>query len=153
MRWEEVDFAEGVIRIPAARTKTDQALDLPMSAFVRDLLVARRAIGNAGGWVFPSQPGRLTDPKEAFAAIAPDCGVTVSSHDIRRTYITTAESLDISQLTIKALVNHALPSGDVTAGYVRPSTERLRRAAEQVSQRLWGCVGSMMSLRVMSRDW
>jgi integrase len=135
LTWREVDFANGVIRLPGSRVKNDEALDLPMNAFVRDMLVARRALGDAR-WVFPTARGHISDPQHAFAAIADACGIEVSSHDLRRTFITTAESLDISPLAIKGLVNHALPSGDVTGGYVVPSTERLRRASEQISQHL-----------------
>jgi len=35
-------------------------------------------------------------------------GITVSVHDLRRTFIMLAESTDISPLALKALVNHAL---------------------------------------------
>jgi len=31
-------------------------------------------------------------------------------------------------------MNHALSGGDVTEGYIRPSTEHLRQAAEQIAQ-------------------
>lgn len=53
LRWTEVDFERRLIRLPAARIKTRNALDLPMSDFVLDLLVARRTLGNAQ-YVFPS---------------------------------------------------------------------------------------------------
>ena len=51
--WDEVDFKQRIIRLPAARAKGKRPLDLPMSDFVRDLLVARRQLGNAK-FVFPS---------------------------------------------------------------------------------------------------
>jgi integrase len=51
-RWEEVDFASRVIRLPAVRTKAGRKLDLPMTTFVRDLLVARRSAGVEGPFVF-----------------------------------------------------------------------------------------------------
>ena len=53
LRWGDVDFVERVIRLPAARTKAGRKLDLPMTDIVRDLLVARRAIGKEE-YVFPS---------------------------------------------------------------------------------------------------
>src|SRR5262245_52002692 len=56
LRWEDIDLSERIIRVPAARTKSGRKLNLPMSDFVRDLLVARRALGNAG-FVFPG-PGK-----------------------------------------------------------------------------------------------
>ena len=98
LRWEEIDFATKTIRLPAKRTKAGRRLDLPMSSFVRDLLIARRAIGNDHGWVFPanSRSGHMEEPSSAFEAIEKRSGIKVSSHDLRRTYTTIAESTDIS---------------------------------------------------------
>jgi integrase len=137
LRWEEVDFAGRVIRLPAARTKAGRRLDLPMSSFVRDLLVARRALGNDNGWVFgaDSRSGHIEEPKFALDLVAQATGITVSAHDLRRTFVTIAESSDISPLALKALVNHAL-GGDVTSGYVQMTTERLREPAQRVCDRM-----------------
>ena len=55
--------------------------------------------------------------------------------DLRRTFITVAEALDISPYAIKALVNHALGTS-VTDGYISMSVERLRGPAQQVADRL-----------------
>ena len=44
-------------------------------------------------------------------------GVPFTLHDLRRTFITIAESLELSQYAIKHLVNHKTPN-DVTAGYI-----------------------------------
>lgn len=52
LSWQEVDFHERVIRLPEDRTKAKRRLDLPMSDFLRDLLVQRRANGVEGPWVF-----------------------------------------------------------------------------------------------------
>ncbi len=54
-------------------------------------------------------------------------------HDLRRTFATVAESLDISPYTIKALVNHSLPSDDVTGGYIQIDVERLRCPMQQIT--------------------
>jgi integrase len=137
LRWEEVDFAQRVIRLPARRTKAGRKLDLPMTSFVRELLVARRAWGNDGGWVFggDSGSGHIEEPRFALAQVAEATGIRVSCHDLTRTYITVAESSDISPLALKALVNHAL-GGDVTSGYVQMTAERLRLPAQRVCDRL-----------------
>ena len=52
-----------------------------------------------------------------------------------RTYITVAESCDISPLALKALVNHSM-GRDVTAGYVQISVERLREPTQRVANKL-----------------
>ena len=62
-------------------------------------------------------------------------GIVVSCHDLRRSFITVAESTDISPLALKALVNHAV-GGDVTSNYVRLTVERLREPAQRVADRL-----------------
>ena len=46
-----------------------------------------------------------------------------------------AESTEMSVYALKALVNHA-QSGDVTAGYVQHSVERLRVPAQRVADEL-----------------
>jgi integrase len=139
LRWEDVDFAERVIRLPAKSTKAGRKLDLPMSDFVRDLLVARRALGNTG-FVFPSrgESGRISDT--GLAAVAAATGITVSAHDLRRTFVTVAESTDISPIALKALVNHAV-GADVTSGYVVMTTERLREAAQKVADKIKSLCG------------
>jgi integrase len=55
LKWSELDFASRVIRLPARRTKAGRRLDLPMSSFVRNLLLARRALGRNGEFVFPAR--------------------------------------------------------------------------------------------------
>jgi integrase len=164
LRWEQVDFASRVIRLPAKQLKGGKRrLDLPMTDYLRDLLVARRVLGDDGGWVFPadSESGHLEEPAFALGEVAKATaiagaraagvkidddddvpqgvidkyGVAVSCHDLRRTFITVAESTDISPLALKALVNHAV-GGDVTANYVRLTVERLREPAQRVANQL-----------------
>lgn len=143
LRWDEIDFATKVIRLPATRTKSGKKLDLPMSSFVRDLLVARRGLGNDNGWAFGSRSrsGHLEEPKFALDQVGKATGITVSAHDLRRSYLTVAEATDISPLALKALVNHAPPSGDVTSGYIQMTTERLREPAQRVCDRMMELCG------------
>jgi integrase len=143
LKWTtEIDFGLRVIRLPAARMKAGRSLDLPMSSFVRDLLVARRALGNDNGCVFgaDSRSGHIEEPKFALQQVADATGIKVSVHDLRRTFVTVAESTDISPMALKALVNHALGS-DVTSGYVQMTAERLREPAERVAQHLMRLCG------------
>jgi integrase len=137
LRWENIDLEEGVLCIPKAATKAKRELKLPMSDVVLDLLVARRALGNSSGFVFPANSGSgfISEPKFALAQVAAACGVSVSAHDLRRTFCTVAESADISPFALKALVNHALPKG-VTEGYIKMTTDRLREPAQKVADKL-----------------
>ena len=53
-------------------------------------------------------------------------------HDLRRTFVTIAESLDISSYALKRLVNHS-QKGDVTAGYIVMSIDRLREPMNRIA--------------------
>jgi integrase len=134
--WTDVDFHARTIHIEGTRTKTGQPLDLPMVDVVHDMLVARRALGDAK-FVFPSRgpDAHIKGAQHAFAIITEATGIAVSAHDLRRTYMTIAESCDISPLALKALVNHSLGRG-VTEGYIQMTPERLREPAQRVADRL-----------------
>ena len=94
LRWADVDLQTAVIRISAAVAKSGRPLDLPMSDYVRDLLIARRADGGNTDYVFPSisKSGHLEEPKAFLTQIAKISGVRVTVHDLRRTFVSVAES-------------------------------------------------------------
>jgi integrase len=137
LEWEHVDIAGRIIRVPATSTKPRRKLDLPMTTFVRDLLIARQAAGRER-FVFPaySASGHIEEPKFALGLVAGATGIRVSAHDLRRTFITIAESSDISPLALKALVNHSLGRKDVTSSYVQMTADRLREPAQRVCDKL-----------------
>jgi integrase len=118
LEWDAVDFAAKVIRVPAMRMKAGKQLDLPMTDVVRDLLVARRRLGKTR-FVFVSDgmTGHVTNLKPSFDAIAAATGIAVSSHDLRRTWISIAETCAISSFALRALIAHSL-GGGVTEGYM-----------------------------------
>lgn len=107
-----------------------------MTDFVRDLLVARRAVGLTE-FVFHSmsRSGHIEMPRHYLTQVFKATGIQVTVHDLRRTFATTAEASDISQTALKALINHGIGS-DVTSGYIQIVTERLREPAQKVTDRL-----------------
>jgi integrase len=135
LRWEDVDLKERVIRLPATVTKNKKPATLPMSDLVFDLLVARRALGK-DKFIFPGlgKAGYISDLQCAFNEIEQQTGVKISAHDLRRTFVTTAESIGISIGTSKALVNHT--ESDITMRYAVISKDRLRVATQTVTDRL-----------------
>jgi len=53
-------------------------------------------------------------------------------YDLRRIFITIAESPDIFAYALKRLMNQKM-SGDVTAGYIVNDVERLRKPMEKIA--------------------
>lgn len=132
LRWKDVSFEDRsfFIRDP----KNHNPIALPLSDYLLVLLKGRKE-GNETEFVFPadSASGHLAEPKKRVAAVGEAIGHPFTLHDLRRTFITIAESLDISHYALKGLVNHNVRSGDVTAGYVQMSVERLRAPMQKVS--------------------
>jgi integrase len=136
LRWDHINFADKTMSIPAANTKTKRKLDLPLTDVLFDLLMKRRALGNAG-WVFPStgKSGYIQEPKYALRQVEATCGIKIGPHDLRRTFITVAESTDISLMALMALANHSIGKS-MTARYIQMTPERLREPAQKVADKL-----------------
>ncbi len=135
LRWENVDLVGRALHIPA--TKNGDPLDLPLSDFLVDLLQTRRQSVGTSEWVFPGKGkrGHIVEVKKILIRVAARSGVKVTLHDLRRTFITVAESLDIPHYSLKRLLNHR-HGGDVTAGYLVIDVERLRTPMGQVATRI-----------------
>jgi integrase len=132
IRVDDVDFREGVFKIP--KTKNTKPLTLPLTEYVATLL-RRRCERSPTNMVFPSKgdSGCIDDPRRLISSVRESSGVYFTIHDLRRTFITIADSVDISLFTIKRLVNHSL-GNDVTAGYVVRDVERFRKPFEIINQ-------------------
>jgi integrase len=136
LTWENINFSARTIMIPAARTKGKRDLTLPMSDIVHDMLMARRKIGRTD-FVFPSCAacGYISEPRYPLRLIAKASGVEITPHDLRRTFLTVAESLDIGTYALKAMVNHSTRD-DLTGGYVQVTVDRLREPVQRAADRL-----------------
>jgi len=71
-------------------------------------------------------------PKRQIAKIVEKTDMPFAMHDLRRTFVTIAESLDISSFAVKALVNHK-SGDDVTSGYIQLNVERLRKPMQTIT--------------------
>jgi integrase len=135
LRWSEVDFDNRIIRLSASRVKTRNAVDLPMTDVVFNLLVARRQLGDAE-FVFPSRAEGHISGDSWTKALCQKTGLPFSMHDTRRTYATVGEACGVPWLALKALLNHSVSGNDITLKYIGMDVERLRAPAQQIADRL-----------------
>lgn len=135
LRWEQIDLNHKTVRI--LDTKNGKPLTLPLSGPLIDVLSNRKILGEPH-WVFPGKvPGRpIVEPKGHVLRVSEMSGVRFTVHDLRRTFITVAESLDISKTAIQALVNHSGAGVDVTDGYVIMDESRLREPMERIARKM-----------------
>jgi len=105
LKWEDVDLAGMVMTFVDTKNGTD--LELPITPKVAGIFERMKAI-RQNDYVFPSpvKNGHIADVRDELSKINEVAGVSITPHDLRRTFTTTAESLDLSPYIIKALVNH-----------------------------------------------
>jgi integrase len=130
LRWADINFKDRCFTI--TDTKNGDPLTLPMGSFLIGLLTERRQRYVNSEFVFQGvgQKGHFVEPKKGIYEVCHTSGIQFTCHDLRRTFITIAESLDVSAYALKRLINHRVT--DVTGGYIIVDVERLRRPAEQV---------------------
>lgn len=123
-------------------TKNLKPLQLPIPGYVLPLLKERIESDDGSKFIFPGtgKSGHLVEPKRPIQSVIKASKVDFCLHDLRRFYITVAEGLDVSSYAVKALVNHSLGS-DVTAGYITPDVDRLRKPMEQIERRILQLAG------------
>ena len=124
------DVGHGVLHVPKPKGGTARAFDLPLSAAMVDLFAARDAEADQikGGtpWLFPSdsKSGHVSEVQQEELK-----GLT--GHALRHAYGTLAVQSGVPLLELKYLLNHS--SGDVTMGYLHPSTDHLRAHQEKAT--------------------
>ncbi len=145
VRWDEVDFNAGTVFRPKPKGGEAKAFTVPVSTAVLEILHRRSKENqlmypNDGGWVFPSRDIKgcvthVAQPKEQrYDAMGRKVSHLPSPHRLRDTFATAGHEARLHPLDLKVLMNHALPAGDVTEGYIRPSVEHLRKSIEAVAQ-------------------
>ncbi|MCG8054653.1 MAG: integrase family protein [Candidatus Thiodiazotropha endolucinida] len=139
LRWEHVNFEDRTLTIPDPNNR--HTFVLPLSDMVFDILQERRELA-LNEYVFPGKDGKgfLIEPKRQMARVTEQSGVDFKLHDLRRTYATILDMMDLSRNTIKRLLNHK--SGyDVTDEYIVSDVERFRKPVQQVADFLKEQIG------------
>ena len=134
LRWSHVDLQDETVYI--ADPKNREPFTLPLSDFLVALLKERHAYA-LNEYVFPGRDGigPLVEPKRQLDHVRERSGVTFIVHDLRRTFVTVANSLNISPYNVKRLVNHKM-SQDITDTYNMPDVETLRATMQTITNYL-----------------
>jgi integrase len=130
LKWVNVDLEGKTLTVRDTKNRDDHTL--PLSDYLHELLERRRKVSE-GEFVFPGtgESGCLTEPRPQMAKVTKASGVAFTLHDLRRTFATVAESLDIPAYALKRLLNHR--SQDVTFGYVIVDVDRLRKPMQSIT--------------------
>ncbi|MCH7498888.1 MAG: tyrosine-type recombinase/integrase [Nitrospinae bacterium] len=117
--------------------KNNQPLTLPIPGYLLSVIKSRLQKVGGGKHVFPGhKAGRhLVEPRRQIQKVIKASKVRFTLHDLRRLFITTGESLDLSSFALKRLVNHSI-GDDTTSGYIVSDPERLRDPMQKIEDRL-----------------
>ena len=131
LKWANVDMAAKTLTVIDPKNHNDHTL--PMSDYLFELFTKRKAAA-VNGFVFPGTGagGYIVEPRKQMAQVTKASGVEFTVHDLRRSFISIAESLDIPGYSLKRLLNHSA-SNDVTGDYIQIDAERLREPMQKIT--------------------
>ena len=137
LKWADVDIEGRTLTVRGTKNGSDHTL--PMGTWLTAMLAARPRHNE---FVFSSERGRPTNRRGGIDKAAELSGLDIHKHDLRRTYLTVADAVDVPYYALKALANHKTGSGgDVTAGYIQHSIERLRRPMQRIEDYILAAAG------------
>ena len=134
LKWTEVDLELKTLTIRRYQAKNHREHTLPLSTFLFELLQRRHEHRSTSEYVFPGKfdRGHLTDFKSGLREVRQKSGCRFLIHDLRRSFLTCAERLELPHYVLKRLANHSYPLDTLTP-YVVVSDERLREHMERIS--------------------
>jgi len=140
MEWSEVDIKDQMLTIRAERMKAGLTLRRPLTKRMVEILSSRPK----GKYVFNSDHAKNTPTSAAPRTVLSWAGAEIGMpalrpHDLRRSYVTAAYSLNVSSAYTQLLVAHSAGSG-AHAGYIIRDNDQLRLAAQTIEDGiLSGC--------------
>jgi integrase len=113
LRWSEIDFGAGLVRLPSERVKNAHPHNIPMSGAVIGILAARlNARGSARDLLFGKRDRMFTGWTNAKAKLDRKIAETGNAiapwtlHDIRRSAATIMADIGVAPHTVEAALNH-----------------------------------------------
>lgn len=146
LTWQNVDLKGRTLTVIDPKNRQD--LTLPLSDYLYQLMERRKAAA-ASDYVFADHNGKpIKSFRAALVQVREESGIDFNLHDLRRTFATIAESLDIPAYTIKRLLNHA-DGADVTAGYIVITPDRLIEPMQKITDTILGKAGAKQTAEII----
>lgn len=134
LRWESVNLRAAIFTV--YDTKNGLPLELPITKHIDELFRKQRGrISSEFVFAAENEYGQVREPKKVVAKVKELSDSHCDFHDLRRTFATMAEHLDVGSYKLKRLMNHSTGRDDVTAGYIILTAETLRQSAEKIQSR------------------
>ena len=135
MKWSDIDFRNHSFTLED--TKNNESHSLPLN-FKLDEVLERRKNDSDNPYVFKglNPNSHLHPPKRQMARAVELVGFHFTTHDLRRTFETMANRLNLSNYTLDKLINHK-NSKTITGRYIVLEIDDLREPMEKTAELLW----------------
>jgi len=135
MKWSDIDFRNHSFTLED--TKNNESHSLPLN-FKLDEVLERRKKDSDNPYIFQGlKPnGYLHPPKRQLARARELVGFHFTNHDLRRTFETMANRLNLSNYTLDKLINHKT-SKTITGRYIVLEIDDLREPMDKIAELLW----------------
>lgn len=131
LKWPDVNLRAAIFTV--YDTKNGLPLELPITKHIDELFRKQKGrIPSEFVFAAENEYGQVREPKKVVAKVKALSDTHCDFHDLRRTFATTAEHLDVGSYKLKRLMNHSTGRDDVTAGYIILTAETLRQSAEKI---------------------
>jgi integrase len=132
LEWKDIDFKNDCF--VARDTKNHSDFTAYIAPQIKPYFRGLQALTGSGQYVFPGEgkDGVMNIPVKPIAKVCKETGVTFSSHDLKRTFLTIGEAAMIPFSLLKALANHKTDA-DVTGGYINPEAKTLKTATFKIA--------------------
>lgn len=131
VRMEGIDLNRLVFKIIK---KGGDQVELPLNTVTAAIVRNRQNyLPRDSEYLFPGIAGRgyYRDTKSVREIVKSQTGISVTNHDLRRTYKSIGTELDINSVLVDELLSHAREGVD--AHYIHPSMTRLRDASQKIA--------------------
>lgn len=132
LEWTDIDFKSDSITARDTKNHTDFTTYIApqLKPYLRHL----QQLTGDSRFLFPgdSVDGVMNIPRKPIAQVVAKTGVTFSSHDLKRTFLTIGEAAMIPFSLLKTLANHKT-DGDVTAGYINTEANTMKKAIFRIA--------------------
>ena len=159
MRWDELDYDQYALIVPASRSKNCKPHIIPLVPAAWDIVMAR--YGNQSPFVFPGKWGEgpqtgyhhMKDRVDAAIAAAGKPLRPYRLHDLRRAAASEMQRLGVRVEVIEAVLGHVSGSFRGVVGvyqrydYGAETCAALQRWADHVDQLVSGTPGAVVQLR------
>lgn len=150
LTWDNIDVKKWILYLDDTKNRNKEKLPIPKP--IRFLIRDMKTANPGSNLLFPAKNGNpFKNSGYYYEKLKKHFKRGFSPHDLKRTFISTAEEVGIGLFAQKRLAQH-ITSNDVTGGYVVLSLDQLRQAQAKVTDLIAKRIGGRFAEEAQSKN-